>query len=61
MFSNMKKEETWKYFDYYSDTTNLVVGNADTTHLNEAGAELVTNMIKEEMEKIRLPLYKLFK
>ena len=61
MFSDMKKEETWKYFNYYSDTTNLVVGNADTTHLNEDGAELVANMIKTEMENLRLPLYKLFK
>ncbi len=60
-WTDSEKAEVWKYFDYYADTTTLEPGNSDTTHLNGAGAELVANMIKEEMEKIRLPLYKLFK
>lgn len=56
-FKTMTKDSVWAYYDV-EDTSSG--GNPDTTHLNSDGAELIADMIKTEMENIRLPLYKLF-
>jgi len=56
-FKTMTKDSVWAYYDVEDKSSG---GNPDTTHLNSDGAKLIADMIKAEMENIRLPLYKLF-